>query len=98
MDYGTFKTPLEAVLSGQFELCIPRKRITYATDLPGEDLTRAFIRNASFKYEDGSWTKLISFPVTPDEAKEIKQHQCVTAGMKGFLLHYYTRKWPVNPS
>lgn len=82
-----FATPLEAVLSGHFELCIPR----------GDEIGNAFIRNASFKV-DGKWTDAVSVKVSAEDATEIKLHKCVKAGMKGSLYHYHTRRFPVQPA
>lgn len=86
-------TPLEKVLSGQFELCIPR----VSSEMNAQaDFSRAFIRNAQFKTSDGNWTDVVSMPISSDEAMEIQSHECVVAGLQGSLLHYHTRSWPVN--
>lgn len=108
--YAGFDTPLAAVLSGEFELCVPRLPIERASDpLPGPDMARAFIRDASFKLEGplppeddedcpiprSLFTKTTEFPVLANEAAETIKHKCVKLGMRGSLFHYYTRRWPV---
>ena len=78
--------PLDAVLSGEYELCI-------STETPG----RAFIRNASFKNPDGTWTKTKTHEITTQQAEEIHSHDCVVRGFRGSIIHYHTRNFPVKP-
>ncbi len=87
-------TPLDRVLSGEFELCVPRGRIENAADpLPPPDMDRAFIRNALFDRHD----RLRKFDVSEAEAREIIRHKCVVLGLQGSLFHYRTRAWPKQP-
>lgn len=88
-----FSTALEAVLSGQFELCIPSKDESDGD----EDFSKAFIRNAKFKQPDGTFNSTYCLSVTKDEALEIIQHHCINHGLKGVISHYYTRTWPASP-
>lgn len=78
-----FETPLDAVLSGQFELCVG----------PGDD-RQPFIRNAQFKSDKWDWSELIILDITDDEADEIIAHECVIRGLVASLAHYHTRSWP----
>lgn len=95
-----FASPLEAVLSGQFELCVPMG--FHATNYDGSNplmhynWSRAFVRNACFKV-DGQWSNVVSVPVSEDEANQIKSHECVVMGKRAALLHLHTRGFPVKP-
>ena len=86
VNYAGFETPKDAVLSGQFELLIPR-----------EVGRQAFIRNAMFKRSDGTFSECMSFQITDEQCLEIKRCTCVVAGLRGSLIHCHTRLWPVNP-
>lgn len=84
--------PLAAVLSGEYELCIP-------ADKAGESwLAGAFVRNAAWRLPDGGHTKIESHHVSESNAAAIIAHECVIAGLRGVLDHYHTRRFPVNPN
>ena len=91
-----FESPLEAVLSGQYELCVPSAPIMNTSDPATYDWDRAFIRNGTFKVGD-QWSSLISVRITKDEAEEIRAHKCVRKGLKGSLQHFHTGRFCVKP-
>lgn len=100
-EYTGFDTPLEAVVSGQFELCVPmggfRDDQRACDPLPPYDWNRAFIRNGCFSMPDGKWSRVVAFPVSKDEAEAIRKHRCVVSGQKGSLHHFHTRAFCVKP-
>lgn len=83
------ETPLQAVLSGEYELCLN------TPSLAGDPAP--FIRNACFPISPGRFTDTESIKITVEQAEEIKNHDCVILGYRGALFHYHTRRFPVNP-
>ena len=100
MKYMGFESPMDAVLSGQFELCVPRNLITDNSNPddphPLLNWSKSFIRNASFK-AGNHWSKIASFPVSENAANQIRWHKCVVLGLKGSLYHWHTRAFPAKP-
>ena len=78
-------TPLDLVLSGEYELCVPGND-------PLEHFTQPFIRRALLGESSNG---IETVDISSGEAAEIKGHPCVILGWKGGLFHYHTREWPV---
>lgn len=92
-----FSTPLDAVLSGEYELVAPLPSLPSSfracDKLPPYDWSRAFIRGKLFCDSDGKFHLPLNVAVTFAEAEQIRSHQCVVKGLQGSLSHWHTRSF-----